>query len=655
MTRRMQWRKERIGRRTSAWAGLCLLFGLGTVAHSQQTPAAATAHTDVPAARAAYLAGAKELDRNDLQAAEREFMRASQLDPGRPEYAVGVAIAREHRVTALIQEAGKARLAGDRVRSETLLAQARTIDPENPLVLEHSMAALSPQMRGDPATGGSADSPPAPGSPGAAESAPSQLATLAGPIKLTPSAATPSLHLRGSSQEVLRQVAAAYGIRTVFDESIEPKTLRFDLEGQTYARAMDVAMSMAHVFAVPVDEASVLIAKEDPQIRARLEPVVQETLYLAGMTPNQLNDLSNIVRGVFGLRQATVQAGSETMVLRGPAEVMGPLNRTLQDLVDADSDIMLEVKLYEINLTHSRNIGATIPTQVGAYSVNAAADQIVSQNQSLVQQAIAQGYIKPGTSNLQIALALIGLGLVQSNLAANTIGYFGGGLTLTGITETGSIGFNLGLNQSDTRTLDDVEMHLGDGQPGTFRAGTRYPIVTSTYTTGLSTAASSLSSARINGVSVASLLSQFAGGSSATIPQVTYEDLGVTLKATPAIEKSGRINLALDLKIEALAGGSLGGNPILASRQFVSAISVKDGETAMLVSSINRSEVAAVSGIPGLSELPGFQVPLDKNVQRDTGQLVVLVTPHVVKRRSYLQAGPPIPVRVHEEGPAALR
>ncbi len=647
--------------RQGVCATLCLLMSLGPSLLAQQQPPVSAAGATQPLAprlpiysnassateraRTAYLAGAKELERSNFSAAQREFARATQLDPSRQEYGIALALAQEHHVTALVQQAGKARLAGDGARAETLLAEARAIDPENPLVLEHSLAAASLQPRV------AASFEPAPSPQG--ETGEQQPPAIAEPIKLQPSLATPSLHLRGDSQEVLRQVAAAYGIRTTFDDSIERKTLRFDLEGQPYARAMEIAMNMAHVFAVPIDETSVLIAKEDPANRARLEPLVQETLYLAGMTPNQLNDLGNLVRGLFGVRQTTVQAGSQTMVVRAPAEVLGPLNRTIQDLLDPDTDIMLQVKLYEIDLTHTRNIGATIPTQAGVYSVNAAADQIVSQNQSLVQQAIAQGYIKPGTSNLQIALALIGLGLVQSSLAASTVGYFGGGLTLAGITETGSVGFNLGLNQSDTRTLDDVEMHLGDGQAGTFRSGTRYPITTSTYTTGLSTAASSLSSATINGVSVASLLSQFAGGSSATIPQVTYEDLGVTLKATPAIEKSGRINLALDMKIEALAGGSLDGNPILANRQFVSTISVNDGETAMLVSSTNRSETAAVSGIPGLSELPGFQVPLDKNVIRDTGQLVVLITPHIVKRRSNLLAGPRIPMRVHEEGPAS--
>jgi Flp pilus assembly secretin CpaC len=126
---------------------------------------------------------------------------------------------------------------------------------------------------------------------------------------------------------------------------------------------------------------------------------------------------------------------------------------------------------------------------------------------------------------------------------------------------------------------------------------------------------------------------------------VTYEDLGVTLNATPVILKSGRINLLLDMKIESLSGSTSDGNPILDSRQFKSDITVGEGESALMVSSVSKTESAAMSGIPGLSELPGFQIPATENVEKDSSQLVVVVTPHVVRRRSDMVASPRIAYR----------
>jgi Flp pilus assembly secretin CpaC len=394
-----------------------------------------------------------------------------------------------------------------------------------------------------------------------------------------------------------------------------------------------------------VDESSILVARDIGQNRQRLEREVEETIYLPSSTDAQINELANVARNIFEVKQADVQLATGSIVVRAPEDVLAPMNQMVGDLVDAGGEVMVEVKMYEVDTTGTSTAGANIPTAAGIYNVDQAATSLVNANQSLVQQAIAQGLVNASASNLTIAGELIASGLVQSSLLSSTVGAVGGGTTLTGITETGNIAFNLGVNSSDTKTLDDVELRVADRQQATFREGSRYPIVSSSYSTGLSTAASALGNASINGVSVASLLSQYAGGSSATIPQVTYEDLGITLNATPVIMKSGRINLLLDLKIQGLSGSTNDGNPILESRQFKSNITVSEGQSALLLSNVSKVETAAMSGIPGLSELPGFQMPATENVQKNTIQLVLVVTPHVVRRRSDFLASPRIAVR----------
>jgi general secretion pathway protein D len=155
----------------------------------------------------------------------------------------------------------------------------------------------------------------------------------------------------------------------------------------------------------------------------------------------------------------------------------------------------------------------------------------------------------------------------------------------------------------------------------------------------------------VNGVSASSLLSQLTGSSSGvTIPQIQYEDLGVTLKATPTVQKSGTVRMHIELKIEALTGSSLNNIPVLASRQFSSDVTVNDGKTALFVSSLSKSESAAVSGLPGLGELPGFQsATSDKIAESDTSNLVILITPHVVRRRSNIIAGPRIALNLPQQ------
>ena len=610
-------------------------------------------------AESAYLSGAKKLEHDDLNAAEIDFQRALKLDPANRNYAIAISVARQHRLNELVQQATKARQTGDQEKAETLLAEARSIDPDNPIVLEHSgpfyvsnasapqtVAALGQTSTnkedGRAATATLADRAKLiAGAEGDRRSI-LQAPVLAGAIHLTPIEGVKSFHLRGASADVLRQVAGTYGINAAVDDSVDRKNLRFDLENVTYQKAMEVLLSMTHTFAATVDETGIVVARDDATNRGRLEPQLQETIYVPGYSAAEITELVSVAKNIFGVKQIDTSQGN--IVVRAPENVLDPLNRTLQDLINAAGEVMVEVKLYEVDMTHMVNAGGNVPTQFSVFNVDQAANQVVNANQTIVQQAIAQGLVPPGTSNLEIALALINLGLVKSSLAANLIGVIGGGALQTGISASTNTTFNLGLNSTDTRALDDVQQRVGDHQAATFREGTRYPIVSSSYSTGLSTAGSALGNATINGVSVASLLQQYAGGTSATIPQVTYEDLGVTLKATPVIQRSGQISLSIDLKIEALSGSTNDGNPVLNNRQFTSGLTVGDGESVLMVSNVSKTELAAMTGIPGLSELPGFQMPTEDNAQKDSSQLVVLVTPHIVRRPPDLLLGPRIPV-----------
>jgi general secretion pathway protein D len=582
------------------------------------------------AAEDAYLDGARALDHRDLARAEAQFTKALKLNPSNHDYAMALTVTREHRVTELVQQASKARILGQNEKAESLFAEARNLDPQNAIVLQHADPGPLPITFTPKLESSSLDAAP-----------------LAGEIILAPNGSSQNFHLHSDVQNVLRQVASTFGIRTVFDDSVPHQALRFDLDNTTYQQCMPILLDMAHLFAVPLDQHSILIAQDSLENRQRLERQLQETIYIPAMTNEQMSELNNVVRNIFDLKQVSVQNSAGTMVVRAPANLFPAINRTLADLIDGGSQVMLDLNLYSIDKTHSREIGTKLPQQFGVYNVASAANDIVNANQGLVNQAIAQGLVTPDASNITIALALIASGLVQSTLLSSTVGFFGGGITTFGLTASSNPTFTLALNTSDTRAVDHVQLRVGDRQTATFRAGTRYPITTSTYSTGAPNA-SALSGVSINGVSAASLLSQFLGNTNGTtIPEIQYEDLGITLKATPIVQKSNNVSIHLDLKIEALTGGSIDNIPVLTNRQFASDITVVDGETALLISSLSKTESAAVTGLPGLGELPGFQYAVaDKLVETNSSELVLLITPHIVRRRSNLINGPRIVIKL---------
>jgi general secretion pathway protein D len=621
----------RLQRALCAATSAAFLLAVPITTLAQDAPAAPPAQRTVSgkqsrAADDAYLAGARLLAHDDPSAAEHNFARALALDPGKPEYALSLAVAKEHHVTALVQQAAKARLLGHNEDADRLFAEAKALDPDNLIVTQHF----------DPGAIPAAD---APGLTTASEA----IAKLEGPIHLTPTVPTHSFHSRGDTQTVLREIYNAFGIKTSFDSTVTSQPVRFDMDDVDFDTATRIILSMTHTFATPLEEHGVLLAKDSQENRDRLTPQVEETFFLPGLPPEELTELSNIAKNIFDLKQVTVEAGSGTIVMRGNEDAMKLVNVTFAEMIDGGAEIMLDVHLYEIDKTHTRNIGAQLPTSAGAFSIAAEATSLVNANQSVLQQAIAAGALTLTGSPIHMLEQEVGFlfvaGLISTSQFSNILGTFGGGLAFAGLFLGSSSTFNLLLNSSEVHMLDDVQMRVSDNQIGTFRSGTRYPITTSTYSSGVSSSlASSLSGVKINGVSASSLLSQFLGsGNTATVPQIQYEDLGLTLKATPQALKSGQVHVHFDLKIEALGAGSLNGIPVLNNRQLTSDITVPMGQTALLASEVNNLEQHSIEGLPGLSEIPGFQ-GTDKTAEKDTGELLITITPHIIRKRSSIIA-----------------
>jgi general secretion pathway protein D len=608
---------------------LALCAALASVPAAAQTaPVPTPVKPDPLKAERAYLSGARLLERKNFVAAEAEFVRAATLDPTRHEYNLAVDLTREQRITDLIQQAAHARILRHNQQADSLIAEARAIDPHSEIVEQHTSEPTEAAKL--------VDSQIAPRS----SFTPKEVA-FAGPIQIMPNPGPQNLHLRGEMQQVITQAATAYGIKAVFEDGVTGQPMRFDLDDAPYTQAMPILLSMGHLFAVPVDAKTLLFTKDTQENRQRLERLIEETIYIPGSTTEQLNELSNIVKNVFDVKQVVASPTSGTLLVRAPETTIKAMNYTLADLVDGGAEVMLRLQLISVDKLHSVNTGASTPSSIGAFSVAAEAQNIVSQNQAAVQALISSGGYTP-TGNyikdtLTEAILLVFSGVVQDAKLTGFLGTVGGGLTLLGVNYAGSAALNLNMNASESRALDDISVRVGDRQTTTLRVGSKYPVTTSTYSSGVSSSTASLLAGKtINGVSATSLLSQYLSGASAqTVPMVQYEDLGITLKATPLVLKSGLVTVHIDLKLEALTGASANNIPVLTSRAFTSDITVADGGTAIMLSDLSSTEAASVSGIPGLADLPGLRQSVADNLREtNSSELVLLVTPQIVRRRS---------------------
>jgi Flp pilus assembly secretin CpaC len=593
------------------------------------SPAAATSPQR---AAQAYLDGARLLDHNDLAGAQKEFARAAALDPTHADYATALALTREHRVGELIQQAAKARLLNRPAEADGLIAEARAIDPENELVMQHTNAAaatLRPEVIAKP-----------------------QIA-YAPAIELQPTPGKQDLHLRGDARQVITKAGLAYGIHVTFFETAtaaDNVNVRFDMEQTPYSQAMPILLRMTHMFGVPVDAKTLLVAKDTEDNRQKLERQSEETIYIPASTTDQMNEYANIIKNVFDVKQIAISPSSGTIAIRAPAPTLKALNYTLADMLDGGAEVMLEIKLISVDKTVTRNLGASPPTSGSAFSAAGEVQSFVTANQSTVNSAISSGALVPSGSQAQQlveeAAFLILSGLATDAKLTNVISFFGHGLTLFGASIGGGGALNFGLNTSESRALDDITVRMGDGQTSTLRVGEKYPVTTAVYGSGVSSStAAALKGVTVNGVSASSLLNQYLGSaSSATVPQVQFEDLGITLKTKPTVLRSGLVRLGIDMKIEALTGTSLNNIPVLTSSVYTSDITVPDGQTVVMLSDMSSTESAAISGLPGLGELPGFQQTLSDTMKTtDASELIMLITPHLVRHRSDSMASRVIP------------
>jgi general secretion pathway protein D len=612
--------------------GWCALVSATAVAQDAATPAQETeaAHPSPRRSRAAekyYVQGVRATEKGDVEAAEAAFAKATKADPANREYAFDYQIARQHGITKLIQDADKARLMGHPEVARAKLAEALLLDPKNSIVTQHvdDLANLESVPESDTVS-----------------------ATFAPAIELTPKPGTQSFHIRGTPQEVLRRVLDAYGIKVVADASLVATTpMRFDVDDVDYAQAAHLLSLSTHSFLVPLDPVRVLAAKESKDNHATYDRMSLETIRLPGLSATEFSDIGNLAKNVLGIQQAAVEPQQGTLTVRAPVDSLNALNRTLADLLDGKSEVLLDVKIYEVENTRTRLVGVQPPQTTTLFNVPSELNSVISSNASLVQQIISSGLASAG-DYAAIAAILIASGEVSSSILSSPFATFGNGLTLTGLASNGLTG-NLQLNSADTRSLDQVQLRLDDNAEGTIRSGTRYPITTSSYS---SISASSVSIPGITSAGLSSVLSGLGISASSLssitpIPQVQYQDLGLTFKVTPRIERNDDVVLKLSLKIQALQGASLNGLPVLTNRSYEADIHLRGGASALVVGNLSRQESNAVSGTPGLTELPGFSSLGSTTKEFDVSNLAVLITPHILRRRHNDLRGPVIPLAHH--------
>ena len=93
------------------------------------------------------------------------------------------------------------------------------------------------------------------------------------------------------------------------------------------------------------------------------------------------------------------------------------------------------------------------------------------------------------------------------------------------------------------------------------------------------------------------------------------------------------VGLQLEIELRALAGQSFNGVPVIGNREYKGSINLVDGEPAVVAGQVSHSETLALTGIPGLGEVPGLnKITATNSKETEDDELLIVLTPHITNR-----------------------
>ncbi len=529
--------------------------------------------------------------REDYDTAFQDYREALRLSPGDLRYKTRYERVRFLAATSHVDRGRVLKQSGDMPAAQNEFTRAIAIDPGNQTayqelnMIQHPDTAV-PQ----------AGAPPVPG-PTSLEQTPYQVETLrninsiAVPIQLKPASDDPiTIHSVEDTKNIYQAIGKLAGLNVLFDPDYQSKRIPVDLTNVTLSDALRIVGTIAGTFYKPVTANTIFVAQNSRAKRTDLDELSVQTFYLTNISQaNDLNEILTTVRNMLdpGVKIYSV-ASQNAIILRTTPDQLLLAQKIINDLDRARPEVVVDVAVLEVNRDVVRNLGITLP-----------------QTFTITPQATPTT-TTTGTGTTPAA----GAATSSSNFTLNTLGNLNA--TNFGVTLTGA-SLNAMLTDSDTRILQNPRLRATDGQRATLKIGSRIPIATGSYSSGVSTGTVSL------GVQT----------------QFTYLDVGVNIDMTPTVHYDREITLKLKIEVSSQSGTvtiSSVSEPIIAQNVIDQVIQLKEGEPSILAGILTKTDSRSLNGTPGLAEIPLLRYIFGaKSTTNNQDEVVFLLIPHIVR------------------------
>lgn len=279
-------------------------------------------------------------------------------------------------------------------------------------------------------------------------------------------------------------------------------------------------------------------------------------------------EAASMLTTVLKLKDIYVDDKYNLLVLRGTPETIGLAEKLIRLQDLEEPEVMLEVEVLEINRTRLLNAG-------------------IQWSSQLTVSPLSQ----TGGGSTASTMKLSDL----KGLTADALGI-----------SVPSATINLQKTDGDANLLANPRIRVRDREKAKILIGDKVPVVSTTSTNTFVT------------------------------ENIQYLDVGLKLEVEPEIRLRDEIGLKLSMEVSSLVSAVKTNNGSQAyqigTRNFSTALRLKDGETQILAGLINDEDRSAANKIPLIGELPVLSRLFgSQSDTRNKTEIVLSITPHLIR------------------------
>jgi len=425
-----------------------------------------------------------------------------------------------------------------------------------------------------------------------------RLREAGGPVELAAISNIPiNLKITEDSKVIYETVGKLAGINVLFDPDYTSRRIKIELNNVSLEEALRIIAVETKTFWRPVTPNTIFIAADNPAKRKDLEQSVIKTFYLANLSqPTELQDVVNALRQILEISRIQPLPTQSAIVVRGTPDQLALAEKLVGDLDKSKPEVVVDVAVMQINRDKTKTLGINPPTSASVQ----------------LQPNINTTATTPTTNPITGITTPITTGGTTNGLSLNTLG----NLNATDFQVTISQATATALfSDSSTQLIQKPQIRAIEGQKASLKIGQRVPVATGSFQPG------------IGGVGINPLVNT----------QFQYLDVGVNIDITPRVHSNGDVTLKVTMEVSEVDGTSnIGGitQPIIGQRKIEHEVRLKEGEISLLGGMMEDQQTKALTGFPGLSQIPILKYLFGQtNTEHRETETVFALIPHVVRRQ----------------------